>query len=95
MLQDSLSDELLAVLAGQEVLGVLLQDDDGPVVCLHLSVVLHTPDRDVERLGRMVVGHEVDTGTVADGPHVRGQVSVVLGEEVLLGLAQVGLDVGR
>jgi len=54
---------------------------------------LHTSDLDVERLRRVVVGHEINAGAVAHRPHVGGQVSVVLGEEVLFGLAQVGFHI--
>lgn len=40
VLEDSLSDKLFAMLSRKVVLRVLLQDDDGPVVGLHLAVVL-------------------------------------------------------
>ena len=40
MFEDSLSDQLFAMLSRKIVLRVLLQDDDGPVVCLHLTVIL-------------------------------------------------------
>ena len=94
MFQYALSNEGLTLGAQQIVLAVLRQQDNRPILHLKFSIVLGTPDFNVEAFWWLQVLGEIQP-SCPNRPHVLSQGTAVAGEPLDLLFAQAQLEVWR